>query len=89
MSKNILNLIKIRNLHQTVDRFINKQGKQDLANILNTLQYSFDGDGKGLSSGIVIDKFIGEYFSRLDRYQEYHRYECDLMIDNTGLSLKK
>jgi hypothetical protein len=56
-----------------------------------SIQKRCKGDGAGLTSGVMIDMFINDFFSKLfkDQYMESHIGECDLILNGIPLSLKK
>lgn len=82
--------VSIRQLSKVKDILSKKINKQEFINKLHAIQTFFNGDGSGLTSGVIIDKYICEYFSEaLECFEEYHKGECDLKIGNIPLSLKK
>lgn len=82
--KNMKDLIKIK---EYLEKILNLQ---EFSNQLHTLNNVYKGDGAGLSSGTLIDKFSCEYYkNNLDCFTEYHKGESDLKLFNIPLSLKK
>lgn len=63
---------------------------QDLSNKCYSINSKCKGDGCGLTSGILIDMLITEYFRHnISQYENEHDGECDMKICNMPLSLKK
>lgn len=56
-----------------------------------SIQKRCKGDGAGLTSGVITDMFINDFFHKVfkDQYQESHVGECDLILNGIPISLKK
>jgi hypothetical protein len=70
---------------------LTKQHLQELSNMCDALLRICQGkDGSGLSSGLLIDILINNYFEKnLSACQNFYKNECDLKICDISISLKK
>ena len=62
----------------------------DIASSCHAISQDCKGDGAGLSSGTLIDKFITAFFTtHIPNCASNHKGESDIMIDGCPFSLKK
>jgi hypothetical protein len=81
----------LQKVYKTLKGQLTKNDLQKLTNMCKAITNKCKGDGAGLTSGSIIDMLLCDYLkSKLgEKYTDYHNGECDLMISDIPLSLKK
>ena len=81
---------ELTNIKKMLEKHLNKDLLQDFSNKCNAITNACKGDGAGLSGGCLIDMFICEFFNKyVPNYQNYHKGEADMKINDIKLSQKK
>ena len=63
---------------------------QEFSDSCFAIDQEIKGDGRGLTSAFLIERFICEFFiKKLKEYEEYHSGEADLKLSNQPVSFKK
>lgn len=89
-TKTISNEGELKSIFNFLNTNLNEDDKQELSNYITAITKTMKGDGAGLSGGFLIDMLICEFFKeKLKNCSELHKGECDIMINEINLSLKK
>ena len=82
---------KLKQIQYYLSNTLNICDLQELSNKCNSISIKCRGDGAGLIGGTLIDILISEFLNikLIDNYVECHEGECDMIICDVPLSLKK
>ena len=85
-----IEIINLQKILYYLKNNLNDQKIQELSNKCASISNICKGDGAGLLGGSLIDMFLSKYLKlNLDKYEECHDGECDMLICDTYLSQKK
>jgi hypothetical protein len=87
-----MNDIVISASMKKINKFMDKNNKDRLINMVNIIQKHFEHkDGCGLTSGSIIDSIFCEYLHKISNgeIKECHKDESDILIEKFPFSFKK